>query len=91
VGITAPIIAYLFMKKKISAQLLLAWNVFGLAILSLTGYSFLTAFYQYDFAIVSQNTAFFHIPYLLLPGILLPLAIFLHIFSLRQSYMLMKA
>ena len=91
VGISAPIIAYLYMKKKISALFLLSWNVFGLLILTLTGYAFLTAFYQYDFATISQNTEFFHIPYLLLPGVLLPLAIFLHIFSLRQAYMLTKA
>ena len=91
VGITALIVAFLFMKKKISARFLLAWNIFGLAILSMTGYAFLTAFFQYDFATVSQNTEFFHIPYLLLPGVLLPLAFFLHIFSIRQSYFLAKA
>jgi hypothetical protein len=89
VGASASIVALLYYKKLVSLQFVLIWNFVSMSILLLTVASFLTTFYIFgDYP--SNAKAFFSLPYLFLPGFLLPLAIFLHFFSIRQILFLQK-
>lgn len=84
VGLSAPIIALLFYKKKLGPQWLLTWNILSLLVLSVTVYSFISTYYFTDYIITNGSKEFIHFPYLLLAAVLLPAAIFLHVFSIRQ-------
>lgn len=86
VGISAPIVAWLIQKKKISHTFLVIWNLAGLALL----------LNIVVIAIVSTpspvrlfmnepaNVIVTEFPVSWLPGLLVPLAYTLHFFSLRQ-------
>ncbi len=86
-GITAPLIGYCcFDSKSWPAAVAVAWNILGLlllinllvmAVLSLPGP------FQY-FTNGPTNNLFITFPFILLPGILIPIAYSMHIFSLRQ-------
>ena len=84
VGLSAPLIAWLYQYRKISDKALLTWNVVSLVVLSLTVYSFISTYYFSDYVQSMNNMDFVKLPYLLLASVLLPVAVFLHIFSLRQ-------
>ena len=81
VGITAPIIGYLFMKKKISIKTLLAWNFVGLILvlfILLNGIlSSELPFQQFGFE--QPNRAINYFPYVLLPATIVPIVIWTHI------------
>lgn len=85
VGISAPFIAFLYQKNKISIKGLLVWNICSLSVLALTAYSFIAAFYIHGVATWSNRDEFVQLPYLLLAGMLLPFAIFYHVISIRQT------
>ena len=88
VGITALPMGYLVQKGLIKSKGILAWNIISLMILSVTAYAFISSFYFTDF--VQQNSgeiALVKLPYVLLPGMLLPVAVFYHVVSIRQSLM----
>jgi hypothetical protein len=84
VGASAPVIAFLIQRGRISSKGLLFWNVISMLILSVTVYSFVSTYYFTDYVKQGGNTEFTELPYLLLASVLLPVAVFLHIFSLRQ-------
>ena len=84
VGISAPVIAFLYQHRKLSDKGLLIWNVIAMVILSVTVYSFISTYYFSDYLQTTGNPDFVKLPYLLLAGVLLPVAVFLHVFSLRQ-------
>lgn len=88
VGISALPMGYLVQKQLIKPKGMLAWNIISLMILSLTAYAFISTFYFTDF--VQQNggeIALVKLPFIFLPGILLPVAVFYHVVSIRQLLM----
>lgn len=87
VGLSAPVAGYLYQRRRLSDMGLLVWNVVSLIILSVTVYSFISTYYFTDYVRTVGNTNFVQMPYLLLASVLLPVAVFLHIFSLRQLKM----
>lgn len=84
VGISAPIIGFLILRKRIGLGGLLLWNIAAILILSLTVYSFIYSYYFTDYLLKNESIEFVEFPYLLLASILLPVAVFLHVFSIRQ-------
>lgn len=84
VGLSAPVIAFLYQGGRISEKGLLTWNLLSMLILSVTVYSFISTYYFSDYIARSGSTGFTKMPYLLLASVLLPVAVYLHIFSLRQ-------
>lgn len=80
-GITAPIIGYLFMKQKISKKILLAWNVVGLIlVLIILFYGILSSelpFQQFGFE--QPNLGINYFPFVLLPATIVPIVIWTHL------------
>ena len=85
VGISAVIMGLFVQKNKVGKKAILIWNVVALLMLTLTGYSFVNAFYSSPYMHLSQKLQFVSMPYLLLPGVLLPLAVFFHVSSIRKA------
>ncbi|MEO1050984.1 MAG: hypothetical protein AAFX87_10160 [Bacteroidota bacterium] len=85
VGISALPMGFLAQKGRVKGKGILVWNIISLSILSLTGFSFIYSFYSGDFATTDQGVEFVSFPYVLLPAVMLQVAIFLHIFSIRQT------
>lgn len=84
VGVSALVIGALLMKEKVSMTILMAWNVLSLLVLTLTVYAFVSTYYFSDFVASTGRTDFIRFPYVLLAAVLLPIAVFLHVFSIRQ-------
>lgn len=86
VGISAPVIGLLIQYNKIRVKALIVWNIIALVILAVTVYSFISTYYFTDYlSRIGSNKSFVDFPYLLLPSVLLPVAIFLHVISIRQA------
>jgi hypothetical protein len=85
-GITAPFIAWLISRKKISRAGLIIWNLvcLGLLINIVTIAILSTPSPVRIFMEEPSNTIVAYFPVSLLPGLLVPLAYTLHFFSLRQ-------
>ncbi|MFY0592197.1 hypothetical protein [Roseivirga sp.] len=84
-GILALPTAYLISKGILKRKAILAYNILGLAVLSLTGYAFISSFYFSDFVSKTGEIALVQVPFILLPGVLLPFAIFYHVVSIKQN------
>ncbi|MCB9261425.1 MAG: hypothetical protein H6607_03545 [Flavobacteriales bacterium] len=84
VGISAVIIGFLLWKTKLRKKALLAWNISGFAILFITVFSFVYSFYFTDFIEDVNHFPFVEMPNILLASFLMPMAVFLHLFSIRQ-------
>ncbi|HYF01841.1 MAG TPA: hypothetical protein VEC36_00580 [Patescibacteria group bacterium] len=86
VGISAPIFAYLYSRRNLSHTAAIVWNFFGLALLlNIIVISILsTPIPLRVFMNEPANTIVAQFPFVLLPMVLVPLAYFMHIFSLRQ-------
>ncbi len=84
VGLSAPIAGILAQRNVISNKELMIWNLLSLIILGITVFTFISTYYFTDYISDTGNNQFVQIPYLLLPAIMLPTAIFLHCFSLKQ-------
>jgi len=89
-GITAPIIGWLFIKKKVNKQVLLLWNIVGLAfVLFILVNGILSAalpFQQFGFE--QPNRALNYFPFVLLPATIVPIVIWTHlsdIFKLKKE------
>ncbi|NLR91391.1 hypothetical protein [Flammeovirga agarivorans] len=80
-GITAPLIGLLFMKKIISKKALIAWNVIGLIlVLFILFNGILSAelpFQQFGFEQPNRGINYF--PFVLLPATIVPIVIWTHI------------
>lgn len=85
VGLSAPVIGFLIQKERIGRQGVLLWNIVALCILSVTAYAFISSYYFTDFASEAIKLQFVDWPYVLLPAVLLPFAIFYHVVSIRQN------
>jgi len=83
-GLSAPAIAFMFQKNYISKRGVLIWNVVGLSILGLTVYTFISTIYFSGMPPTPGIYTFVELPYVLLPGFLLPCAIFYHVISIKQ-------
>ena len=82
-GATAPLVGFLYGRNLISNKIALIWNIAAISILGFTVYTFLSTLY-FGGPIDPDFQRFGDMPYLLLPGILLPCAIFYHVVSIRQ-------
>ena len=80
-GITAPIVAFLVAKNKISNTALLVWNVVGLILIFfilINGILSAELPFQ-QFAFDQPNKAILYFPYTLLPATIVPIVIFTHL------------
>ena len=87
VGLTAPIAALLFFRQgNIRKMAAILWNVFGLLLLANIVITALlsTPLPFRVFMNEPANTIIVLFPYVFLPGILVPLAYYMHVFSLRK-------
>ena len=85
VGATALIIGFLAQKNMIGKKIILGWNILGLGILSVTVYSFLSYFYFMPHDPSVNVLAIMQLPFMYLPGFLMPLAVFFHMISIKQN------
>ncbi|TRX57670.1 hypothetical protein FNH22_14760 [Fulvivirga sp. M361] len=83
-GISAPVIAFLHHKNRLSDRGVFFWNILSLCILTVTVVTFITAFYFSTHTPDIAFCKFFELPYILLPAMLLPYAVFYHVVSIRQ-------
>ncbi len=89
VGITAPITAWLIYKNAANRKLVLIWNLFGLALLiNIVGIAILSMPSPIrQFFNEPANTIVAVFPFVFIPGIYVPVAYTLHIFSLRKWWL----
>ncbi|MEO9965379.1 MAG: hypothetical protein ABJF11_06310 [Reichenbachiella sp.] len=90
VGLTAPLVAYIaFGNGRFNKKLAIGWNIFGLAllanILAIAVLSMPTPLRV--FMNEPANTEVGMFPVIFLPSILVPIAYYFHIFSLKQLLM----
>lgn len=87
-GFSALIIGILSLKGIIGKKIIVAWNVFGLGMLAfIVGIFFTTAFAHESFWGVKTEMVkepFFYMPYLSIATFYMPVAVWMHIFSLKQ-------
>ena len=80
-GITAPIIGYLFMKQIISKKTLLVWNVVGLILVLFILFNGILSselpFQQFGFEQPNRGINYF--PFVLLPATIVPIVIWTHL------------
>ena len=81
IGITAPIIGVLYLKNKISKNFLMYWNIIGLIlVLFIMIIGVLSAelpFRQFGFEQPNRGLQYF--PFILLPAIIVPLVVYMHL------------
>ncbi len=80
-GVTAPVIGYLFLKKKIGSKGLLVWNIIGLIlILFILLNGILSAEFPFQqFGFEQPNRGILYFPYVLLPALIVPIVIWTHL------------
>lgn len=88
-GISAPIVAYMvFSRKKWSNKVLLAWNIICLllliTIIIISILSFPTPLQQISFD--QPNLAMAYFPFILLPGLVVPIVFFSHLVSIKRLW-----
>lgn len=86
-GLSAPVIYFLGYKKKfLSRGILIGWNLLCLVLLAnIVGYAVLATpspIQQIEFD--QPNIAILHFPYVMLPGIVVPLVLASHLIALRK-------
>ena len=87
VGLTAVPMAYYAKKDKVSNTALILWNIAGLLILANTVRLFISAGYFPESIGLSEGElgiGFVKLPYLLIGGLFMPLAVFIHALSIKQ-------
>lgn len=81
IGITAPIVGYLYLKKRISKIKLIAWNIIGIffvCFILINGILPSELPFQ-QFAFDQPNRAVNFFPFTLLPAVIIPIVIWTHI------------
>lgn len=83
-GLSAPLVAWLVYKERISRKMLIAWNSIGLAlILFILVNGVLSAELPIQqFAFDQPNRGLNYFPFILLPALLVPMVIWMHISDL---------
>lgn len=93
-GISAIIVGTLVLRKKITLPALKIWNILGLCMLAFIVGIFFTSVFAYDtFWGESSRTvadAMLKMPYISIAILYMPLAVWMHIFSLQQIKMKQK-
>lgn len=84
VGVSALLMGVLAQRKMVTNRVLLMWNYVGLLILAFTVFQFINYYFLGDFVADENSALFMKLPYLFLPAVLMPLAVFYHILSIRQ-------
>lgn len=92
-GLSAPVVYYLvWQRKTLSPRWLLAWNFLCLAflftIMAIAILSLPTPFQRFGFE--QPNTGVTYFPFVWLPGIIVPAALFAHLVSLRKLLLTRK-
>ena len=93
IGLTAVPLAYYAKRDKISPMALIIWNIAGLLILANTVRLFISA--GYFPGVLGADTAmlgadFVKLPFLLIAGMFMPLAVLIHALSIKQLLKLNK-
>lgn len=87
-AITAPVMAFLvFQKKSLPKKVLIWWNYLGLAVITSIIFVFITTIFVpelYGSKVSLMPKDFGQFEYMLVPGFLMPSAVFIHILSLVQ-------
>lgn len=86
-GLTAPLVAWLcFQRRVLPAGVAVAWNLAGLALLAnIVGIAILSAPTPFRvFLNDPPNTIIAYWPFVWLPAFIVPMALLLHLLSLRQ-------
>ncbi len=89
-----PIIGYLtFNKNILSTKFALRWNFLGLMVIASIIILFQTSIYLPELytSDIVITTKFVSYPYVLVPGFLMPLAVFIHVLSITQLYQRVKS
>lgn len=87
-GATAFLVAVLAHRSKAGRTLVLAWNLMGLALLAtVVGIALASMPPVHAFGVDRLNTWVTYAPFVWLPGVLVPSALFLHLLSLRKLRM----
>lgn len=87
VGLTAVPMAYYAKREKFAPMVLILWNVASLFILANTVRLFLSAAYfptELGSEMPMLGPSFTQLPYLLIAGFFMPLAVFIHALSIKQ-------
>lgn len=90
VGITALPFGFLVQRNVLSSKAIIGWNLAGMGVLSLTVYSFISYVYFIGPDPWFSMSSFTTLPFLYLPGFLMPFAMCLHYVSIRQQMGLTK-
>ncbi len=93
IGITALLMGFFIRDTRFSQRLLLGWNIAGLCTLAivafiLIGHSYFYTLFGQNESIVGKGFGLF--PYTFLAGFFMPIAVFMHIFSIVQTRAAMK-
>ena len=86
IGLTAPLIAYFYVQKQLPGKsVLILWNLAGLATLAivvfiLISHAYFPGIWHYRNDILGSGLGIF--PYTFLAGFFMPLAVFLHVFTI---------
>ena len=85
IGISAPIVAWLLISRRISNRTALVWNVIGIAMLANVAVrAVLTSPGPLHFISTEvPNVAIGTFPFTYIPGLMVPLALMLHVLSIR--------
>ncbi len=85
IGISAPVVAWLLVSRRISNRMALIWNVIGIAMLANVAVrAVLTS--PGPLHVISTevpNVAIGTFPFTYIPGLMVPLALMLHVLSIR--------
>ena len=88
-GITAMFIAYFgYQKKQLGKPVLLTWNItcIGLLLNVVIRALLSTAFPFQQFSFEQPNVAMLYFPFVLLPGLIVPLVLFSHLVCIRKLF-----
>lgn len=85
IGISAPIVAWLLASRKISDRMASVWNVIGIAMLANVAVRAVLTTPGPLHLILTEvpNTAIGAFPYTFIPGLMVPLALMMHVLSIR--------
>jgi len=86
-GITAPVVYYFgYIKNVLHKKVLLAWNIICLLLLAnIVSTAVLSApFPIQQFAFSQPNIALLYFPFVLLPGVIVPIVLFAHLVAIRK-------
>jgi hypothetical protein len=85
IGISAPVVAWLLISRRISNRMALVWNAIGIAMLANVAVrAVLTSPGPLHFISAEvPNVAIGTFPFTYIPGLMVPLALMLHVLSIR--------